>query len=122
MPIEQLDAWAKLNGVEFHNCQVKQIVTQDGQDRGAGIIATGNRHGYDDDILMYVPAELVLSQYQVEQFATCDKYLKDILEAVGDFGRVGASREMVVETPHELIAADRQGRNPDISFATNHTF
>ena len=44
---------------------------------------------YQPKILLTVPKDLVLSQSLVEEHAKSDRHLREILEAVGDFGKVG---------------------------------
>ena len=88
LPIEQLSAWAKLNGVMFHGCEAKRI-TADGIACGSGLFATAAHE--EHEILVSVPQEIVLTPDRVEQHAKLDKHLREVLAACGEFGRVGAT-------------------------------
>ena len=91
LPIEQLQAWATLNGAEFNNTCVQRIPSSDGENKGAGVFATRDfKTNHDHEaILLSVPHDLVLSQDQVSNYAKSDRHLRDVLEAIGEFGRVG---------------------------------
>ncbi len=90
VPVENLFAWGKLNGVEFSHLEINTDVTSnDGATRGAGLVSTSERsangHGAT---LISVPQDLTLSREQVERYAAIDQPLKRVLEAAGAFGRV----------------------------------
>ena len=91
LPIEQFEAWAKFNGVQFNNTRVECITTPDGQHKGAGVCVTEDFETIHDHeaILLSVPHDLVLSQELVFGYAKSDGHLREALEAVGEFGRVG---------------------------------
>jgi hypothetical protein len=90
LPIEQLEAWAKLNGVRFNHTRVERITTPDGQQKGAGVFITEDFETTPDHeaILLSVPHELILSKDLVHDYAKSDVHLREVLEAVGEFGRV----------------------------------
>jgi hypothetical protein len=90
LPVEQFEAWAKLNGVRFNNARVERITTPDGQHKGAGVFVTDDFKTIHDHeaILLSVPHELVLSKDLVHDYAKSDVHLREVLEAVGEFGRV----------------------------------
>lgn len=83
MPVGNLSAWAKLNGVDFNGVEVAPSPSS----RGAGLVLTAQRND-KDSILVTVPKDLVLSLENVWIFAKSDKHLKDVLEAVGEYARV----------------------------------
>lgn len=92
LPIEQLHTWAQFNGVAFSNITVAPNVTgKDGVDKGAGLIASVgfSEDSATHDILLAVPADLILSREAVILCAKADSQLKEILHAVGDFAQVG---------------------------------
>jgi hypothetical protein len=92
LPIEQLHPWAQFNGVTFNNVAVApNIVGKDGVDKGAGLVATidFSENGAAQDILLAIPADLVLSREAVILCAKADSQLKEILDAVGEFAEVG---------------------------------
>ena len=91
LPIEQLRAWATLNDVKFNGTHVERITNPDGQHEGAGLFAARDFEASHDfeTILLSVPHELVLSVDLVHGYAKSDGHLRDVLEAVGEFGRVG---------------------------------
>ncbi|KAL1960455.1 hypothetical protein VTO42DRAFT_7754 [Malbranchea cinnamomea] len=91
LPIEALRAWAKLNGITFHDVEIKQLRTDDGIDKGSAVVTTCVKVAMEDspdpEVLMVVPRDLVLSLDLVHTCAKSDRYLKEVLEAVGDFGK-----------------------------------
>lgn len=88
LPIEQLHAWATLNGVTFVNTRVERLSNTIAE--GAGFFANCdfeiNEHY--GTVLLSVPPDLVLSKDLVAEYAKSDRHLRDVLEAVGEFGRV----------------------------------
>jgi hypothetical protein len=40
------------------------------------------------EILLQIPSDLIISLETVQNHAKSDPYLRDVLEAIGDFGRV----------------------------------
>lgn len=99
LPIEALPAWTKLNGVRFNGVEVKQLVTDDGIDKGASVVTTCVKEAKEDspepEIMMVVPPDLVLSLDMVHTCAKSDRYLREVLEAVGDFGTVSNTPMLV---------------------------
>lgn len=91
LPIEQLRAWATLNDVKFNDTRIERITNPDGQHEGAGLFAARDFEASHDfeTFLLSVPHELVLSLDLVHDYAKSDGHLRDVLEAVGEFGRVG---------------------------------
>ncbi|WEW56812.1 hypothetical protein PRK78_002267 [Emydomyces testavorans] len=96
LPIEALSTWAKLNGVSFDGVEIKHLQTEDGVDKGSAVVATRNRVAKDfalqseeagPEILMRVPADLVITLDLVETYAKSDRYLREVLNAVGEFGK-----------------------------------
>lgn len=87
---EELFAWGKLNGVEFHNVDVKtDITSNDGAFKGAGLVGKSDHSAIENGApLLSVPQDLVLSREQVERYAAIDQHLKLVLDAAGAFGRV----------------------------------
>ena len=55
--------------------------------RGSGLVTTEETLG-ESPLLMTIPNELVLSLDNVWIYAKSDKYLRQILEATGDYSRV----------------------------------
>lgn len=61
---------------------------------GSGVVATRGLKGASDEErsgeapLMKIPKELVLSLERVKTFALADRGLSEVLEAMGEFGRV----------------------------------
>lgn len=95
LPIEALPAWARFNGITFNGVAFQRFRSEDGTDKGSGVVATETKFGGDPEnedtgpeILITVPRDMVLSLGLVESYAKSDRYLKEVLEAVGDHGRV----------------------------------
>lgn len=79
--IEQLPPWTQLNNVELSGVVIAEGV------HGSGIFAT--RDFLDEEqILMTIPQQLVLSLENVWVCAKSDRHLLQILEHLGDFSRV----------------------------------
>lgn len=55
--------------------------------RGSGLLMTAESSA-DNPLLMKVPNELVLSLENVWIYAKSDRYLRQVLEATGDYSRV----------------------------------
>lgn len=90
IPVQNLFAWGKLNGVDFNHVDIEANITSiDGSSKGAGLV-TQSRHGakVGGTVLLSVPHELVLSQGQVQRYASLDRNLRLVLDAAGGFGRV----------------------------------
>jgi hypothetical protein len=92
LPIEELHTWAQFNGVAFNNIAIaKNIASKDGVDKGAGLVATTgfSDSGASQQVLLTVPADLVLSKETVHLCAKADLQLNEVLVAVGSFAEVG---------------------------------
>ena len=82
LPINQLAAWTRLYNVEFNGVT---ITTVQGN-RGSSLVTTAA--SADDPLLMTVPSEFILSLDNVWIYAKSDRYLRQVLEATGDYSRV----------------------------------
>jgi hypothetical protein len=91
LPLTVLKAWSKLNNIDFHGVDVQRVGGYP-IDEGAAVIASrdikGEEGGSPELVLIRVPGELVLSAEMVAGWARVDAWLKEALEAVGDFGMV----------------------------------
>lgn len=97
LPVEALPAWARLNGVALSGVTFRQLQAEDRTDKGYAIVATeekgtvqGPSEGEDSqpEVLLQIPSDLILSLEAVDNYAKADRYLREVLEAVGDLGRV----------------------------------
>lgn len=91
LPVETLPAWAKLNGISLAGVAFGRLQAEDGTDKGCAIVATEekiNESESNPEILLKMPSDLVLSLETVHNYAKADGYLREVLEAAGDFGRV----------------------------------
>lgn len=80
--LADVDFWAKSVDIEFHNVEVRPVEL-----KGSGIIAKQDLVGGDGQALVVVPRELVLSLESIETRAKSDEKLRELLAAIGDFGR-----------------------------------
>ncbi|PYH46404.1 SET domain-containing protein [Aspergillus saccharolyticus JOP 1030-1] len=102
LPIETLPAWVKLNGIGVQSVVFSTFPATassngenvDNTNKGSAIVATEDRVGgesalgaVDTGVLLTVPADLILSYETVHGYAKSDGRLREVLEAVGDFGR-----------------------------------
>lgn len=84
-PIDALPRWAEFNGVKFNNIRVGPIPGL--EHHGSTVIANRDLNGGQEDPVMFVPKELIVSRQNIELFAKSDQHLREVLQAVGDFGR-----------------------------------
>jgi hypothetical protein len=92
-PIETLSTWAEFNGVKFNGIKIGPMPNL--EHRGSTVIATRELSGGREEPLVIVPKDLVISRANVDVYAKSDQHLKQVLEAVGDFGRVSRSKEQL---------------------------
>lgn len=110
LPIGALPAWVKLNGVSFRGVEVKQLQAADGTDKGSAVVATcakfadssfpnaemgREEQDAQPEVLMVVPKDLILSLDLVQTCAKSDRYLREVLDAVGEFGKVSIAVDVV---------------------------
>lgn len=94
LPIGMLPAWARFNGVSLSGVAIRRLEADDGADKGCAVVATEEKGTGDSDsqshpeTLIGIPSDLVLSLESVGNYAKADRYLQELLEAIGDFGRV----------------------------------
>lgn len=93
LPIESLPAWQRLNGINVYGIAIQKVGSDEhGADKGSAIIATEANTSSENDeepkTLLQIPSDLILSLETVHSYAKSDQYLRDVLEAIGDFGRV----------------------------------
>ncbi|KAK2764440.1 hypothetical protein FQN54_009134 [Arachnomyces sp. PD_36] len=128
LPIETLPVWAKLNNVIFNGVEVKHQYSDDGSDKGSGVVVTSEKLILDgegtgdaecDDarqpgVLISVPPDLVLSLDLVETCAKSDRYLREVLEAVGEYGRTARGAILIFLLLHFTYSSqeidEREGR------------
>jgi hypothetical protein len=87
LPPQAFSPWAHLNGVGFHDVKPGQIAG-----RGSALLAskavTNSSEGAE--CLLTVPKDLILSLEQIQEQAKVDRDFRELLESLGDFGRVGS--------------------------------
>jgi hypothetical protein len=84
LPNSALRPWAQLNGIALDGISVGSI-----PERGSGVVAIRALKGGDEGPLMVIPGDLILSLERVEMQAKSDQHLRTVLEALGDYARVG---------------------------------
>ena len=85
-PIDAFSIWAEFHGVKFGAVKIGPLPGF--EHRGSTIIANRSLVGGDEEPLMVVPKELIVSRQNIDLIAKSDLHLKELLDAVGDFGRV----------------------------------
>lgn len=83
LPISTISVWAKLNNVIFNGVRVSP--TSDG--KGLGLFACTHASNMSESLIT-VPKDLVLCLENVWVFAKSDRYLREVLESVGEYSRV----------------------------------
>ena len=58
------------------------------ENRGSAVIATHQLPDGHVEPLLVVPKELIISRQNIDLLAKSDRHLRDVLDAIGDFGRV----------------------------------
>jgi hypothetical protein len=85
-PIEALPTWATFHGVKFNNVKVGPLPGF--EERGSTVIAARELQGIDAEPLLVVPKDLIISRANADLFAKADRHLQQVLDAIGEFGRV----------------------------------
>ena len=75
--------WARFNGVTLNGVDVRPT-----DNKGMAVIASASQEVLDSKPLMEIPQDLILSKEGVELHVKSDVYLRNVLEALGDFGGV----------------------------------
>ena len=87
LPVGALKPWAALNGLQLNGVEIVDL----GNGHGCGIVAT--RDEYDDGtVFLEVPQELVLSKDLVWNYALSDPDLRQVLDSMGEYAKVGLLR------------------------------
>ena len=85
--INVLPTWASFHGVKFNKVKIGPLPGH--EDRGSTVIADQKLAGGNVEPLLVVPKELIISRRNIDLYSKSDHHLREILEALGDFGRVG---------------------------------
>lgn len=87
LPSEALLPWAMLNEVSFDLTVPGQV-----EGRGGALLAKEDLNAdesAESRLLLTVPKDLILSLERVQEHAKVDKDFREVLQCLGDFGRVG---------------------------------
>lgn len=78
--------WTSLNDIRYHKTYPGSI-----PGRGGALLAAESLNAANDqsNLLLTVPTDLILSLEQCQEHAKVDKDYRQLLDALGDFGRVG---------------------------------
>ena len=106
---ELIPAWARSNGIVLNGIQLQSIADDDSR-KGTGVVA--KREGLQDadepSVLMVIPQGLVLSLHLVESYARSDRHLREVLHAVGNFGRVCIMTYGTIQLQRQRVDICRQ--------------
>lgn len=78
-------AWCQVNGIKFDGVHLGHSGFDGG---GEGVLADRDLTGGSEGPLMMVPRDMILSRERVELQAKSDKWLREVLEAAGEYARV----------------------------------
>ena len=94
LPINALLPWAVLNDVTFD-----RIIPGFAAGRGGALLAKGDLDADKNisNVLLTVPRDLILSLERVQEHAKVDKDFREVLESLGDFGRVRFARRCLCD-------------------------
>jgi hypothetical protein len=84
-PVQSLPTWASFHGVKFNGIRVGPLLGF--EERGSTVIATRELVSAEAQPLMIIPKELILSKQTIELMAKSDHHLREVLQALGHFGR-----------------------------------
>ncbi|KAL4934151.1 SET domain-containing protein [Aspergillus undulatus] len=92
LSIEALIPFARLYNISLRGVTFQKLRAEDGTDKGGAIVATENREPGNDepsenDVLLNVPSDLILSFGMVQERSKYDQHLREVLGAVGEFGK-----------------------------------
>jgi hypothetical protein len=85
-PIDALPTWATFHGVQVNGARIGPLPGF--EERGSTVIATRELKETGVEPLLVVPKDLIISRENIELLAKADRHLGELLEALGDFGRV----------------------------------
>lgn len=125
LPLGSLPAWLRLNGVVANGIAFQQLgSSESGTDKGNAIVATSEKKSNERDaqlqVLLHVPSDLILSLDTVHDYSKSDRELREVLEAVDDFGRVRNSAVAKICLNDYRLRIDTERRHLDISPCSDH--
>ncbi|KAL3435364.1 hypothetical protein BDV09DRAFT_167793 [Aspergillus tetrazonus] len=100
LSIDALIPFARLYNVALRGVTFRKLRAGDGTDKGGAIVATdrkqsGNEEPSENDVLIKVPSDMILSLETVQERSKYDRHLHEVLEAVGDFGKTARGAILV---------------------------
>ncbi|KAL4869762.1 hypothetical protein BDV12DRAFT_167174 [Aspergillus spectabilis] len=90
LPIEALIPFARLYGVSLRGVTFSKLRADDGTDKGGAIVTTEQSENGElpgKEVILQVPSDMILSLEMVQEHSKYDRHLREVLEAVGDFGK-----------------------------------
>ncbi|KAF2643930.1 SET domain-containing protein [Massarina eburnea CBS 473.64] len=84
-PIHRFPTWATFNGIKSNGVSIGPLPRF--EHRGSTIIADRELEGAKGGPLLLVPRELIVSRQNIDVVAKSDQHLREVLHALGDFGR-----------------------------------
>lgn len=93
LSLDALIPFARLYNISLRGVTFQKLRAEDGTDKGGAIVATEDKKPADDalvkdDVLLKLPPDMILSLGMVQERSKYDPHLREVLEAVGDFGKV----------------------------------
>lgn len=97
LPQAAISSWATLNDVSFDRSVPGSV-----PGRGGALLAKENLDAEEDmsNLLLTVPKDLILSLERVQDHAKVDRDFREVLDSLGDFGRVGVH---TYSLPHPVL-------------------
>lgn len=124
LPSEAILPWATMNNVSFD-----RTVSGTMTGRGGALLAKESLNAEADstNVLLTVPRDLILSLERVQEHAKTDRDFREVLERLGDFGRVGEVSHCFASSPHRRSGQLLADRLSDVSrcnplFPSNTSF
>lgn len=107
LPSDAFLPWAAVNDIRFARTAPGIIA-----DRGGALLTTEDLDAASEQssVLLQVPKDLILSLERVQEHAKVDKDFGEVLESLGEFGRVS--------TPSHVPFRIKQRRGVHVAFAS----
>lgn len=96
----QIPDWASMNNVQLHSVSIE--ASGDSQ-KGSSLVAKKSGTGSALNPLMTIPPNVVLCKETVYLHAKSDRVLKEVLDAIGEFGQVEQSNKILHTFQHSYV-------------------
>ncbi|KAF2238054.1 SET domain-containing protein [Viridothelium virens] len=96
LPTSALPAWSAMNNITYNGVKIGHLPGY--EDRGSTVIAARYLNGGEEAPLIHVSRDMVLSLELVHDHAKSDQDFREVIAALGEFGRVGETSRGAILT------------------------